>query len=98
MEITWTENDVQSLLPTGERLVTAFPARYPTGPLPYFMLFRGCILALTEKNLLGFSYSKTTSKPDKLIFSVSRNAQSRVRRNGTNKLVALLKWVMKSIW
>lgn len=35
----------------------AFPVRYPLGPLPFGMLLRGCIIALTNFRIVAFTKS-----------------------------------------
>jgi len=60
---TWSAGDVQALLRSEERLEVAFPVRYPLGPLPFGMLLRGCVLALTDRDAVAFAYTKASSRP-----------------------------------
>ncbi len=51
----------------------AFPVRYPLGPLPFGMLLRGCIIALTNFRIVAFTYNRVTSGPATQLWSDSRD-------------------------
>ncbi|MDR3081111.1 MAG: hypothetical protein LBV60_09320 [Streptomyces sp.] len=70
---TWIPQHVQDRLGTGVELELAFPVRYPRGPLPFALLLRGCVLALTGDRVVAFSYTRGLGRPDGELWSADRH-------------------------
>jgi len=70
---TWSNRHIQDRLTHGEELEIAFPVRYPIGPLPFGVLLRGCIIALTDRRITAFAYSKVAGRPAGEIWSEQRS-------------------------
>ncbi|RII15302.1 hypothetical protein DSC45_18530 [Streptomyces sp. YIM 130001] len=70
----WSPRHVQAKLNAGETLEVAFPVRYPWGRLPFGLLFRGCVIALSDRRVVAFAYNRATSRPEHAIWSEPRTS------------------------